>query len=259
MVLLKGSDLDQWGMPVGGLASGIRVLIVDDHGLFAEGLRAVLHGHGIETVAIAHSGSEAIAAVRKDRPDVVLLDLILPDMDGHVVAQRLLEQDQDLKIIVLTALDDPRAAQDSIMAGLHGHLRKQAAVTDLVSAIIAAARSQTVIPHDVAQALLGAEKQAKKKAVQGPPRSGEKRLTDREREILGLLTSGATGPEIAAELYVSPNTVRTHVQNILAKLGVHSRLEAVALATRLGVTRRSSAAALDDYGERRSRKTRRIS
>jgi two-component system, NarL family, nitrate/nitrite response regulator NarL len=239
-----------------GLASGIRVLIVDDHSLFAEGLRAVLQNEGIETVAIAKTGSEAIVEARRKQPNLVLLDLILPDMDGLVVAHRLLEQDQDLKILVLTALDDPGVAQDSIRAGAYGCLLKHATATDLVSAIIAAGRSQTVIAHDVVQALVGREQGGK--PTGGSPRGPEKQLTQREREILGLLASGATGPEIAAELYLSPNTIRTHVQNILAKLGVHSRLEAVALAARLGVSRRMSSA-LDAYGDQRSRKMRRIS
>jgi DNA-binding NarL/FixJ family response regulator len=218
------------------LISNIRVLIVDDHSLFAEGLRSALEDHGITTVAIASTGAQAIAAARKNRPNLVLLDLNLPDMDGFVVAQRLLEQQGDLKILALTALDDSRAAQEAIRAGFRGYLPKHAGVTDLVSAIIAATRSQAVLPHDLAQALFGGERQGK--AARSSPRGPEKQLTNREREILALLATGATGPEIAATLYLSPNTVRTHVQNILAKLGVHSRLEAVAVATRLGLARR---------------------
>lgn len=226
----KGHDRD--------LTSDIQVLIVDDHSLFAEGLRSALQDYGITTVAIAASGSEAIAAARKHRPNVVLLDLSLPDMDGFVVAQRLLEHDSDLKILALTALDDPRVARDAIRAGLRGYLLKHGGVTELVSAIIAARRSQAVVPHELAQALLGGEGQGT--SARSSPRGPEKQLTHREREILGLLAAGATGPEIAAKLYLSPNTVRTHVQNILSKLGVHSRLEAVAVAIRLGLARRTT-------------------
>lgn len=215
----------------------LRILIVDDHRLFAEGLDSALRDRGLDSLRIAINGREAIAAAEAMEPDLVLMDLALPDLDGLSVGQRILADHPDTRILALSGLDDARLAREALRSGFHGYLLKQASLADLVGAILAVAHSQAVIPQEVAQALMD-EDGSDDSDEADPEVLLAKQLTRREREILALLASGASGREIAAELYLSPNTVRTHVQNILTKLQVHSRLEAVAFATRHGLSAR---------------------
>jgi two-component system nitrate/nitrite response regulator NarL len=218
----------------GGLPP-LNILIVDDHRLFAEGLRSALRERGMESVAIAVSGREAIAMARARQPDMVLLDLALPDLDGLTVGQRILADHPGTRILALSGLDDASLARDALRDGFRGYLLKHASLSDLVGAILAATNSQMVIPQEVARAMLEGERDHEP-ADQDPEALLARQLTRREREILALLAAGASGKEIAAELFLSPNTVRTHVQNVLTKLQVHSRLEAVAFAARHGLS-----------------------
>jgi DNA-binding NarL/FixJ family response regulator len=198
----------------------IRVLLVDDHQMVSESLRVVLEQESdIEVVATAGSVTDAIAAVGAHRPDVILMDYYLPDGDGLTAAAQITAKDPSIKIILLTGSDDPHALGRAVEAGCVGYLHKVGSLQDLASAVRAAAAGHVVISADHLWQLL-------------PRASGPGALTKREREILYLVAEGQTNKAIAAQLVLSVHTVRTHVQTILAKLGAHSKLEAVAIAKR---------------------------
>jgi two-component system nitrate/nitrite response regulator NarL len=193
--------------------------------LFAEAIRSALDGAGMDAVAVVTSGRAALEYLEDDRPDVILLDLGLPDRSGLAVGREILEFWPDAKLMVLTALDDPKAVEEAVRAGFRGYLTKDTPVSRFISSIEAIVAGQEVFPHRFAH------------AARRPGSSDSvwlliSQLTPREREVLGLLVEGADGRTIATRLGISRNTVRTHVQSILTKLQVHSRLEAATLAVR---------------------------
>jgi DNA-binding NarL/FixJ family response regulator len=202
------------------LLEPIRVLLVDDHQMVTQSLRVVLELEpDIVVVATAGSMADAIVAAEVHRPDVILMDHHLPDGDGLTAAAHVVAKDPGTKIILLTGSDDPHAVSRAVAAGCVGYLDKVASIEDLAAAVRAAHAGRVVISAEqLAQLLPGA--------------SGPTALTKREREILYLVADGRTNKAIAAQLVLSVHTVRTHVQTILAKLGAHSKLEAVAIAKR---------------------------
>jgi two-component system nitrate/nitrite response regulator NarL len=179
----------------------------------------------MDAVAVVTSARGALDHLEDDRPDVVLLDVGLPDRSGLAVGREILEWWPEAKLVVVTALDDPKAVEEASRAGFRGYLTKDTPVSRFVSSIESIVAGQVVFPHRSANA---------------GRRTGSgdsvwlliSQLTPREREVLGLLVEGADGRTIAARLSISRNTVRTHVQSILTKLQVHSRLEAATLAVR---------------------------
>ena len=193
--------------------------------MFAEAIRSALDDAGMEAVGVVTTGRAALAFLEDDRPDVILLDLGLPDRSGLAVGREILELWPEAKLMVLTALDDPKAVEEAMRAGFRGYLTKDTPVSRFVSSIEAIVSGQEVFPHRGAQRMRR-------------PGSNDSvwllisQLTPREREVLGLLVEGADGRTIATRLGISRNTVRTHVQSILTKLQVHSRLEAATLAVR---------------------------
>jgi two-component system nitrate/nitrite response regulator NarL len=201
----------------------MRILVVDDHKLFAEAVQMALEKHGLE-VEVATNADEALDAVLREAPDVVLLDIGLPDRSGLVLGREILEKQPTAKIVVVTSLEDQRALQEAVRFGFHGFLTKDTKLPQLVRAIRDVAEGQLVVPHRLATRRRNGESEEVDLLAS--------QLTTREREVLGLLVAGSNSMDIARALTVSPNTVRTHVQSILAKLQVHSRLEAVAFATR---------------------------
>lgn len=201
----------------------VRALIIDDHVLFAEAIKPALASSGVEVVGVATTGAEGLRAVAELRPDLVLVDLGLPDQSGLVLGRSIVDRFPEAKVVALTALEDPKAVREAIRAGFHGYLTKDTSASRFVQAVHAALAGQVVYPRRLAMrgARTAAEENARLLASQ---------LTQREREVLALLAAGATGREIAARLSISTNTVRTHVQSILTKLQVHSRLEAAVFA-----------------------------
>ncbi|MGH2707027.1 MAG: response regulator [Actinomycetota bacterium] len=211
----------------------MRVLIVDGHRMFAEAVRALLEAAGME-VLLATSGNEGMTMADRAAPDVAVVDVCLPDVGGIEVGRRILADRPGTKVLALSALVDPRALKEADRAGFHGYLIKDISVTHFVRSIRAAGNGHVVKPHRISISAPGAG-----------PRSPEERdailltdqLTPREREVLALLVEGATSSEIMRTLRVSPNTVRTHIQSILTKLQVHSRLEAATFAVRYGIVK----------------------
>lgn len=201
----------------------IRVLIVDDHVLFADAIRVSLQRAGFAAL-VATTGHEAVDLVRRDPPEVVLLDIGLPDQSGLVVGRAIRDLAPDVRIIALSGLDDPRLAQEAVRMGFSGYLTKNVPISRVISALKEALEGRPVGARGVSFRSNGGTTDSTELIAQ--------QLTNREREVLGLLVEGLSGEAIARKLDVSGNTVRTHVQNILSKLQVHSRLEAASLAVR---------------------------
>jgi DNA-binding NarL/FixJ family response regulator len=198
-------------------------MLVDDHDMVSQSLRIILELEAdIEVVGLAGSVAEAIILAAHCEPDVILMDYYLPDGDGIAATLGIKAERPGVKIILLTGSDDPDALQRAVDAGCLGYLDKAGPLDDLAAAVRVAAAGHAVISaQDLAQLVPGARGSG-----------GITRLTRREREILHLMAEGLSNQEIAARLVLSVHTVRTHVQTILAKLGGHSKLEAVAIARR---------------------------
>lgn len=205
----------------------MKVLIVEDQSLFAEAIEVALCDQGVDVVGVARTGCDALEMLTTTDPDVVLMDIGLPDMGGLVVGWTMLKQRPDLKILALTALRDGRAARDALRAGFSGYLTKDTDIGRLIRAIDSALAGEVTIPKRLARQAAGDHGDAVALMIS--------QLTQREREVLALLSEGADSAAIAARCGISRNTVRTHVQSILAKLNVHSRLEAAAFAVQHGL------------------------
>jgi two-component system nitrate/nitrite response regulator NarL len=204
-------------------------MIVDDHVLFAEAVRPTLESLGLE-VRLASGGAEALHAARQERPDLVFLDVILRDGSGLAWGRRLLEEFPTLRVIALTSIDDPDVMAEALQIGFQGYLTKDLPVAKFANSVRVAIDGEVVIPKRLAKAVGATHLNGN-----GAGRELVGLLTPREREVLRMLVEAASGPEIARTLSISRNTVRTHIQSILTKLQVHSRLEAAAFAVRAGV------------------------
>lgn len=210
----------------------IRVLIADDHLVFSEALTVVLGLEpDLEVVGQAPDGAEAIRLAAQLQPDVVLMDLRMPNGDGLVATAAIKAQRPETKVVMLTSEEDEDALRRALDAGTSGYLTKREASAQVVQAVRAAAAGEMLIPPQMLTRLL------RQVGTAAPTPPAASRLTPRELEVLGALARGAASGAIAEHLGMSPNTVRTHVQNILTKLGVHSKLEAVTKAVRDGLVK----------------------
>ena len=213
----------------GGSATPIRVLLVDDHQLLTQALAGLLSREpDMEVVGIAGTVSEAKSAAR-ERLDVVLMDYRLPDGTGADATRAIKARWPSAKVIMLTAVTDDQTVLESIQAGADGYLTKDRASEDVVDAVRQAYAGEILLPRavvfEIAQRVAAARRR-------GTARSTIEQLTPREIEVLKALAEGLSSKEICDRLYIAPNTLRTHVQNIMSKLRVHSKLEAVAFALR---------------------------
>jgi two-component system NarL family response regulator len=207
----------------------IRVLLVDDHNLLTGSLSQVLASEpDIEVVGVAATVAEA-RALSRDRLDVILMDYRLPDGTGAEATRAIKGRWPGARVVMLTALTDDETVLESIQAGADGYLTKDRAVDEVVSAVRAAHAGETLLPRSVIMGIAQRVAAARDRNVE---RRHVEPLTPRELEVLRALTEGLSTPEICDRLYIAPNTLRTHVQNIMGKLHVHSKLEAVAFALR---------------------------
>jgi two-component system, NarL family, response regulator LiaR len=202
----------------------IRVLLVDDHAMVRRGLATFFKVYDdLELAGEAGSGEEAIQLCAQLLPDVVLMDMIMPDMDGVTATRAIRRQFPKVQVVALTSFKDQGLVQDALQAGAIGYLLKDVSADELTQAIRAAHAGHTILSPEAAQALAHAATQ--------PPTPGHD-LTKRERDVLALLVEGLSNTQIADRLVVSPSTIKSHVSHILAKLGVASRTEAATLAVR---------------------------
>ena len=217
----------------------LRVTIVDDHTLFREGLQSLLERHGLEVADSAGDGPAGIAAAARERPDVVLLDLRLPDMSGLETLRRLRAAKGSPPVVMLTTSDHERDLLEALRAGAAGYLLKDMEPDALVAALRSIVDGETVVAPALAPALVRAvQGRAAPERPEGPGQAGPfEMLTPREREVLGLLAEGRSNRGIAEGLGISEGTVKAHVKAILRKLGVESRVAAAVLAVERGLGR----------------------
>ncbi|NTU84267.1 MAG: response regulator transcription factor [Chloroflexales bacterium] len=200
----------------------IRVVLVDDHEMVRQGLATFLAVYDdLALVGEACSGAEALAICAAAQPDVVLMDLMMPDMDGPAATRALKAQQPCVQVIALTSFPEPGLLQRALQAGAISYLLKNVSALELHAAIRAAAAGRSTLAPEAQQLLV--------QAAARPPVPGHD-LTAREREVLAWMVKGLSNGEIAARLVVSPATIKAHVSNILTKLGASTRTEAVALA-----------------------------
>jgi DNA-binding NarL/FixJ family response regulator len=210
----------------------IRVLIADDQALFRRGLYVVLGTEdGIEVVAEAENGEEAIEKARDLAPDVVLMDVRMPKVNGIDAARTIRAEVPTTKILMLTVSDEEDDLYEAIKAGANGYLLKEISVEEVAEAIRAVTQGQSLISPSMASKLLN-EFNALVKRAEEKQQFPAPALTTREVEVLRLVAKGMSNREIAEELYISENTVKNHVRNILEKLHLHNRMEAVIYAVR---------------------------
>jgi DNA-binding NarL/FixJ family response regulator len=213
----------------------IRVLLADDERLVRAGFRMILKAEaGLEVIGEAADGLEAVKAVEELRPDVVLMDIRMPKLDGLEATRRILARPEPRpRVVVLTTFDLDAYVYEALRAGASGFLLKDAPEDQLVAAIRIAADGGAMFSPSVTRRLI--EEFSRRVSPEPPPGLAE--LTPREREVLRLLARGLSNQEIAAELVVSEHTAKTHVAHILSKLGLRDRIQAVVLAYETGLVR----------------------
>ncbi len=210
----------------------LRVLVVDDHALFRRGLELVLSQEtDVEVVGEATDGVEAVEAADELSPDVVLMDVRMPRASGIDAARKIRERLPATKILMLTVSDDERDLYEAILAGANGYLLKEVSIEEVADAVRAVARGHSLISPSMASKLLTEFNELARRAEDRRLATAP-RLTAREIEVLKLVAKGLSNREIAEELFIAENTVKNHIRNILEKLGLHSRMEAVVYAMR---------------------------
>lgn len=214
----------------------IAVMLVDDQDAFREGLRAVLSVQsGVRVVAEAANGKEALAAARSFAPQVILMDLRMPVMDGVEATRKLREMDHSIQVIVLTTFDDDEQVFEALRAGALGYLLKDAPPARLVEAIHAAARGESFLQPSVAAKVLAEFNRLSPKRPLFTSMIPREKLSGRELEVLRQLASGKSNKEIGAALNLAEGTVKNHLSNIFGKLGVFDRTQAALLARERGL------------------------
>src|SRR6059058_5590313 len=207
----------------------VRVLIVDDHAVFRAGLRMLIDAEDdLEAVGEAGNARDAVFQARALKPDVVLMDVVMPDQSGLDVVPTLLHERPETKVLVLSMQDDPQYVRQAFAAGASGYVLKEAADTEVVSAIREVARGGRYVHPTLGARLVEADAEERKRAESDP-------LSEREREVLRLLALGHTNQEIARMLYISVRTAETHRAHIMQKLRISTRAELVRYALTHGL------------------------
>jgi DNA-binding NarL/FixJ family response regulator len=211
----------------------LRVLLVDDHDLFRSGLRNLLEERGVHIVGEAASGNEALRVVRDSPPDVVIMDLNMPGMGGVEATRRIAQIAPLTRVLVLTVSDQDADVLNAILAGACGYLMKDASIDDLIRGISSASIGESLIsPHIASKVLQRVRANTAAPEAEATIRA---ELSEREIEVLKLIANGNDNAMIAAELHISPKTVKNHISNILMKLQIGNRIQAAVYAVRSGI------------------------
>jgi DNA-binding NarL/FixJ family response regulator len=219
----------------------VRILLADAHSLFREAVRMALDGQpDMRVVAEARDGAEAVALAERIQPDVVLLDALLPNRDGIRATELISNRVPSCHVVLVASEDNEGLLLSAVLAGARGFVTKGSPLADLIGTARGVARGETRIPARLLGPLL--DRLVRRHQEQDEAMQRISKLTPRERQVLALLAEGGDNHAIAQALIISPQTARTHVQNVLGKLGVHSRLEAAALARRQHMAKRPSGA-----------------
>jgi DNA-binding NarL/FixJ family response regulator len=214
----------------------VRVVIADDHPVFRHGLAVLLGGHdGVEVVAEAGTGREAIDVSAVQLPDVIVMDIAMPDVDGLAATRQIVNAHPHVAVLVLSMSEDERSVFAAMRAGARGYLLKEAGYDEIVRAVLATANGELIFGARIAQQVLGFLV-----AESGIHRPVFPILTDREREVLELIAQGRSNAQIAGDLSETRKTVRNHAYNIFVKLQVGDRAEALVLARDAGLGRRGT-------------------
>lgn len=208
----------------------MRVVIADDHALFRDGLRSLLDAHGIEVLAEARDGNEAVELARIHQPDIVLMDLMMPNVNGLAATRLISAEMPEVRVVVLTASEDDADLFEAVKSGAEGYLPKDLEAHELFSFLEGVLKGEPALTPTLARKVLG--EFAKKPVAPTQPSN----LTERERDVLELLVSGVTSNrDLAERLFVSENTVKYHLRNILEKLHLNNRAQVIAYAVRHGL------------------------
>jgi len=209
-----------------------RVLLVDDHDLFRRGLRTLLEGEGIEVVGEAGTGGAALAELAALAPDVVVMDLNMPGIGGAEATARMVMTAPSTRVLVLSASEGDADVIEAIMSGACGYLLKESSISELITGIRAAANGESLISPAIASKVLQRIRDGRPAA---PEETVVAQLSDREMQVLKLVANGNDNAQIAAELHISPKTVKNHISNILMKLQIENRIQAAVFAVRSGL------------------------
>jgi DNA-binding NarL/FixJ family response regulator len=209
----------------------MRVLLADDHPLFRDGVRSLLEARGVEIVGEAGDGQEALEAALRLRPDVILMDITMPRMDGLEATRLIKARMPGVKVVMLTVSDEDRTLFEAIKSGAQGYLLKDLQADEFFNLLSGIERGETPISRGLADRIL--EEFARRRTDRPEPGAPDE-LTDREREVLRCVSSGISNREVAATLHISENTVKFHMKNILDKLHLQNRAAVVAYAARKG-------------------------
>ncbi len=209
--------------------ASIRLLLADDHRMLREGLRRSLIESGFDVVAEARDGAEAVELAATVRPDVILMDVTMPELDGVEATRQIKARQPDVRIVMLTMHADQDVLAEAIRAGANGYLVKDCSTDEIASAIEAVANGETALSPRLAASMLAEVRSG------GPDATESRVVTKREEEVLQLIADGCSTPEVAEQLYISQKTVKNHLASIYQKLDARDRTQAVLAAVRMGI------------------------
>jgi two-component system response regulator DegU len=209
----------------------LRLILVDDHKMLREGLRRGLEELGFAVIAEAADGEEGVRLASAMRPDVMLMDVSMPEMDGVEAVRQIVERNPDAKVVMLTMHADRDVVDKALKAGAVGYLTKDCSIDEVAEAVTMAAKGEIAMSPALAAGFL----EEARRLDSGATREEDRIITKREEEVLQLIADGCSTPEVAAKLYISQKTVKNHLASIYEKLNARDRTQAVITAVRMGI------------------------